>query len=62
MVALLDLDVPEAPIITGIDCTERRASIKWVAAFDNYDKIQEYIVEYSTGFKPNEWKHSLVRM
>jgi len=54
-------DVPEAPIISNILCRETQALISWTPAFDNHDKITDYLVEYSTGFEPDIWKRGLVR-
>ncbi|VDP49784.1 unnamed protein product [Soboliphyme baturini] len=54
-------DVPDSPLIIDINCDERRALVKWAAAFDNYESMEKYFVEYQTEFHPNLWTLAVVR-
>uniref|UniRef100_A0A915HKY2 Uncharacterized protein n=1 Tax=Romanomermis culicivorax TaxID=13658 RepID=A0A915HKY2_ROMCU len=57
---LIVKDVPDAPMITNVQCMETQALIKWTASSDNNDKIKEYFVEYETNFHPGVWKSGLI--
>ncbi|XP_057339173.1 neuroglian isoform X3 [Microplitis mediator] len=49
-------DVPNAPVLQGIQCYENEARINWVAMGDNRAPISHYIVEYNTSFTPDSWE------
>ncbi|CAO4374222.1 unnamed protein product [Caenorhabditis nigoni] len=53
---LIVKDVPAHPVVEAAHCSERKATIKWVAASDHGDSIKKYIVEMFTDFKKNEWE------
>lgn len=44
-------DVPAHPVVETAHCSERKATVKWVAASDHGDSIKKYIVEMFTDFK-----------
>ncbi|KRX92493.1 Neuroglian [Trichinella pseudospiralis] len=52
---LIVKDVPESPKLLSIDCNERRALVRWAAAYDNHEPIKKYTVEYETAFHKNVW-------
>ncbi|KRX49813.1 Neuroglian, partial [Trichinella murrelli] len=52
---LIVKDVPESPKLLSIDCNERRALVRWAAAYDNHEPITKYTVEYETAFHKNVW-------
>lgn len=44
-------DVPDAPVITQIDCNERKAMVKWRRPDDRGDKIKKFLVQMQTEFE-----------
>ncbi|CAI5447225.1 unnamed protein product [Caenorhabditis angaria] len=53
---LIVKDVPAHPIVEPAHCSERKATIKWVAASDHGDAIKKYVVEMFTDFRKGVWE------
>lgn len=45
------LDVPDAPIVTEVNCNERRAILRWRRPDDNGDQIKQFLVQMHTEFE-----------
>uniref|UniRef100_A0A915IFP2 Fibronectin type-III domain-containing protein n=1 Tax=Romanomermis culicivorax TaxID=13658 RepID=A0A915IFP2_ROMCU len=54
-------DAPDAPVIMSVHCEDYKATLKWLAAYDNYAEITKYTIEYSTMFTPQLWTIILVQ-
>jgi hypothetical protein len=48
-------DVPNAPVLLGIDCKAHDASISWEPKGDNRSPILYFIIQYNTSFTPDLW-------
>uniref|UniRef100_A0A8R1TTT8 Uncharacterized protein n=1 Tax=Onchocerca volvulus TaxID=6282 RepID=A0A8R1TTT8_ONCVO len=55
-IKLIVLDVPDAPVITQIDCNERKAMVKWRRPDDRGDKIKKFLVQMQTEFEEGLWQ------
>uniref|UniRef100_A0A1I8EU60 Immunoglobulin I-set domain-containing protein n=3 Tax=Wuchereria bancrofti TaxID=6293 RepID=A0A1I8EU60_WUCBA len=55
-IELTVLDVPAAPIITGINCNERRAMLRWRRPDDHGDQIKQFLVQMHTEFEEGLWQ------
>ncbi|XP_018565737.1 neuroglian isoform X1 [Anoplophora glabripennis] len=49
-------DVPNPPMMKGVTCHEKDATINWMPMGDNRAPILYYIIQYNTSFNPEEWK------
>ncbi|VDM96423.1 unnamed protein product [Thelazia callipaeda] len=53
---LIVLDVPDAPLLTDIDCSDQRAMLRWRRPNDHGDQIKYFLVQMQTGFEPELWR------
>lgn len=44
-------DVPGAPLVTEINCNERRALLRWRRPDDHGDQIKQFLVQMHTEFE-----------
>ncbi|CAH1996819.1 unnamed protein product [Acanthoscelides obtectus] len=49
-------DVPNAPVMTGVECHTKDATVRWEPKGDNRAAILYYIIQYNTSFTPEEWR------
>jgi hypothetical protein len=49
-------DVPNAPRIESVVCTEKDATISWRPMGDNRAPILTYTIQYNTSFTPDTWE------
>ncbi|KFD63270.1 hypothetical protein M514_10852, partial [Trichuris suis] len=52
---LIVKDVPESPKVLSVECNDRQALIRWAEAYENFESITKYKVEYATAFNRNLW-------
>ncbi|KAM7349143.1 neuroglian isoform 1-T6 [Cochliomyia hominivorax] len=52
---LIVQDVPNAPLLSGVRCSERHAEINWEPQGDNRSPILHYTIQYNTSFTPASW-------
>uniref|UniRef100_A0A9J2PR92 Uncharacterized protein n=1 Tax=Ascaris lumbricoides TaxID=6252 RepID=A0A9J2PR92_ASCLU len=55
-IELIVLDVPARPILSEVDCNERRAMIRWQRSSDHGDKITSFLVQMHTDFEKGKWQ------
>uniref|UniRef100_A0A915BHP1 Uncharacterized protein n=2 Tax=Parascaris TaxID=6254 RepID=A0A915BHP1_PARUN len=55
-IELIVLDVPARPILSEVDCNERRAMIRWQRLSDHGDKITSFLVQMHTDFEKGKWQ------
>ncbi|CRL00919.1 CLUMA_CG014272, isoform A [Clunio marinus] len=48
-------DVPNPPVLTGIRCNARDATVSWEPKGDNRSPILYFIIQYNTSFTPDTW-------
>ncbi|KAG1714169.1 Neuroglian [Nymphon striatum] len=48
-------DVPNRPLMLGVDCDGLTAMVKWRPNGDNRASINNFIIEYNTSFTPDTW-------
>lgn len=48
-------DVPNAPVLSNIDCKAHDATITWEPKGDNRSPILYFIIQYNTSFTPDLW-------
>ena len=54
--SLIVQDVPNKPVLLGIDCRTHDASIRWKAEGDNRAPILHYTIQFNTSFTPDSWE------
>ncbi|GBP51761.1 Neuroglian [Eumeta japonica] len=52
---LIVQDKPNAPILKGIECRSRDATLHWQPMGDNRAPILRFIIQYNTSFTPDIW-------
>ncbi|KAL3982055.1 Immunoglobulin I-set domain family protein [Acanthocheilonema viteae] len=55
-IELTVLDVPGAPLVTEINCDERRALLRWRRPDDHGDRIKQFLVQMHTEFEEGLWQ------
>ncbi|VDM40547.1 unnamed protein product [Toxocara canis] len=49
-------DVPAKPVLSEVDCNERRAMIRWQRSSDHGDRITSFLVQMHTDFEKGKWQ------
>ncbi|KHN73747.1 Neuroglian [Toxocara canis] len=55
-IQLTVLDVPAKPVLSEVDCNERRAMIRWQRSSDHGDRITSFLVQMHTDFEKGKWQ------
>lgn len=50
------IDVPNSPVLDGINCNNRDATIRWQGKGDNRAPILRFTIQYNTSFTPDTWE------